>query len=246
MSAMSDVESPRCWRMRAPSASLDTCARKRVRLPRALWRDAAMRASSPASLPRHPNEDRPAARRARAARFAGMPVRPHPCSRRPHPSHTQPAMAAIASFQGVKVVTKARAAKVNVRAAPVASLQKASKVRAAATGRAAARGRCRGSKKRGARLASVCRGWGSVGGAGCRASGLPIGCRAPLHAAARLIGAAAAGRRARGARLGGWHRPSCSPVCCAPVTRCAAALLASDVPPLARPWWPAPLPCWWP
>ena len=48
--------------------------------------------------------------------------------------HSQAAMAAIASFQGVKVVTKARAAKVNVRAAPVANLQKASKVRAAATG----------------------------------------------------------------------------------------------------------------
>ena len=39
-------------------------------------------------------------------------------------------MAAIASFQGVKVVSKVRAAKVNVRAAPVANLQKASKVRA--------------------------------------------------------------------------------------------------------------------
>ena len=37
-------------------------------------------------------------------------------------------MAAVASFQGVKVVSKARAAKVNVRAAPVANLQKASKV----------------------------------------------------------------------------------------------------------------------
>ena len=44
--------------------------------------------------------------------------------------HSQAAMTAIASFQGVKVVTKARAAKVNVRAAPVANLQKASKVRA--------------------------------------------------------------------------------------------------------------------
>jgi hypothetical protein len=39
-------------------------------------------------------------------------------------------MSAVASFQGVKVVSKVRAAKANVRAAPVANLQKASKVRA--------------------------------------------------------------------------------------------------------------------
>ena len=49
-------------------------------------------------------------------------------------------MSAVASFQGVKVVSKVRAAKANVRAAPVANLQKASKVRpppaaAAAPGR---------------------------------------------------------------------------------------------------------------
>jgi hypothetical protein len=131
-------------------------------------------------------------------------------------------MSAVASFQGVKVVSKVRAAKANVRAAPVANLQKASKVRAPPAA-AAAPGRRPGAPptatpaRRGPQTGCAAASTATAVVAGVLWGGSPCARRTadrrPVAAgrrAGRLIGVAAARRRLRG--LGWWRgTPFCSP-----------------------------------
>ena len=127
-------------------------------------------------------------------------------------------MAAVTSFQGVKVVSKVRAAKANVRVAPVANMQKASKVRRRSAAplppgpRSGARDAAeRAGNERRTELgralpAELCyvAGWGWAFLPRRARSRQPIGGRAPRgRRDGRLIGAPAGDRLAR-ARLGGW------------------------------------------